>query len=126
FSFFFFCWCGLCGKLDGQARYFMPNFCAAVGCTNRYRRGCSVRFHHFPADPELSKQWVLAMRRDKFVPNKHSVLCSEHFSVGAYDDKVRLMNEMGMDVKTARLKRDAVPSNFLHRGRHLSEPEELT
>ncbi|KAG0432205.1 hypothetical protein HPB47_021085 [Ixodes persulcatus] len=55
------------------------------------------------------------MRRDKFVPNKHSVLCSEHFVVGAYDDKVRLMNEMGMDVKTARLKRDAVPSIFLHK-----------
>ncbi|KAG0433945.1 hypothetical protein HPB47_019459 [Ixodes persulcatus] len=55
------------------------------------------------------------MRRDKFVPNKHSVLCSEHFVVGAYDDKVRLMNEMGMNVKTARLKRDAVPSIFRHK-----------
>ncbi|XP_042142691.1 uncharacterized protein LOC121833452 [Ixodes scapularis] len=48
--------------------------------------------------------------------SKWSVLCSAHFTADAYEDKVRLMKNMGMDYKP-RLKQDAVPTIFSHKRR---------
>ncbi|KAG0436413.1 hypothetical protein HPB47_017956 [Ixodes persulcatus] len=94
----------------------MPAVCAAVGCFNSSRRDSPFHVHAFPADPGVAKLWVSAIQRDNFKPSKWSVLCSAHFTADAYEDKVWLMKNMGMDYKP-RLKRDAVPTLFSHKRR---------
>lgn len=59
-------------------------------------------FHRYPhSKPDLVSQWVRAMRR-KFVPNKYSLMCSEHFSDSDFD----------RTGQTLRLREGAVPSLF--------------
>ncbi|XP_040065676.1 uncharacterized protein LOC8030003 isoform X2 [Ixodes scapularis] len=94
----------------------MPAVCAAVGCFNSSRRDIPFHVHAFPSDPRIAKLWVSAIQRDNFKPSKWSVLCSAHFTADAYEDKVWLMKNMGMDYKP-RLKQDAVPTIFSHKRR---------
>ncbi|KAG8287371.1 THAP protein [Homalodisca vitripennis] len=51
----------------------MPQSCVAYGCNNR------GKIESFPADEELRRQWVNAVKREKWTPSKHSRLCSVHF-----------------------------------------------
>ena len=43
----------------------MGTTCAAYGCTNRGKKGSTVRFHKFPSikRADLRKKWTLAMKR---------------------------------------------------------------
>lgn len=58
----------------------MPTACCVVP-------GCSERGgHEFPSDPELSKAWVIAIRREAtdrkgqlWKPSSNSVVCKKHF-----------------------------------------------
>ena len=57
----------------------MPNTCSAYKCTNRKEKGGKT-FHSFPLhDKELTQKWVVAMKRDAFLPNESSRLCNNHF-----------------------------------------------
>lgn len=47
--------------------------CSAVGCSNRRERGFIMKY--FPKDPVRRQQWVVNMKRDKWKPTDHSVLC---------------------------------------------------
>ncbi|XP_034249736.1 uncharacterized protein LOC117650421 [Thrips palmi] len=59
--------------------------CSAVNCSNKYKKGSGIIFHPFPlANTELSKKWVIAMRRANFTPTKGHSLCSEHFEDNCY------------------------------------------
>ena len=44
---------------------------------------CSqLSFHKFPAQPDLRKQWIIAVRRDEgphFRATKNTLVCSDHF-----------------------------------------------
>ena len=75
----------------------MVKSCAAWGCTNREinhrsspmsgERSKDVTFHMFPLkDPQLLKEWVVAVKRKNFTPTKNHRLCSNHFSQSDYDD----------------------------------------
>ncbi|KAG0421360.1 hypothetical protein HPB47_002746 [Ixodes persulcatus] len=92
----------------------MPTLCAAVGCLNISQRGSPFHFNRFSSDPRISKQWVSAMKRDKYVPSKRSVLCSAHFPEDMYENKVRIMKKLGLAV-TPRLIQGAVPTIFSHK-----------
>ena len=50
----------------------------------------------------MLKQWLQNMKRKDLIPNKHSVLCSEHFKEEDFD----------RTGKTIRLRVGAVPSIF--------------
>lgn len=93
--------------------------CCAVGCKNNPLRNPDVRFHQFPKDPDLKKVWVEAVRRVDFgkpwTPTSRSKLCSDHFTLDSYERDLRLLAAAGFSLKSARLKRDAVPSLFAHR-----------
>ena len=57
--------------------------CAAGGCSN-YQGISEYSFHHFPLDPELSKQWVYRLKRKDLeglspAQLKNRVVCSLHF-----------------------------------------------
>ena len=59
----------------------MGTTCAAYGCTNRGKKGSTVRFHKFPSikRADLRKKWTLAMNRNNFNPSASSTVCSDHF-----------------------------------------------
>lgn len=92
----------------------MPTLCATVGCSNICRRGSPFYFHRFLSNPRISKQWVSAMKTDKYSPSKRSVLCSPHFPEDMYEDKVRIMKKLGLAV-TPRIIQGSVPTIFSHK-----------
>ncbi|CAH1378374.1 unnamed protein product, partial [Tenebrio molitor] len=49
--------------------------CCAYGCTNRQKKGTNISFHSFPTDSTLRQKWIIALKRDKFIPSKYSKLC---------------------------------------------------
>ncbi|CAG5019709.1 unnamed protein product [Parnassius apollo] len=38
----------------------------------------------FPKDKTVSKQWLIAIRRDNYTPSKHSCVCKKHFNPDDY------------------------------------------
>ena len=58
----------------------MVNYCVAVGCKNRTKKGSGISFFLFPhKDPQRLNQWVHAIRRKDWKPSVHSCICSDHF-----------------------------------------------
>ena len=58
----------------------MVNYCVAVGCKNRAKKGSGISFFLFPhKDPQRLNQWVHAIRRKDWKPSAHSCICSDHF-----------------------------------------------
>jgi len=64
----------------------MVKSCCAVGCTNRYSKGCGLRFYRFPSDVDRHSKWLVAMKRENWKPNQHSWVCSAHFVSGNKSD----------------------------------------
>ena len=60
----------------------MGKSCCAVGCTNRYFKGCGLQFYRFPEDPARRTRWVAAVDRKNWVPNQYTWICSAHFISG--------------------------------------------
>ena len=60
----------------------MPVSCAAVGCTQRFQKGSGVGFSRFPVESSKKMRWIVAMRRDKWVPGDYSYICGKHFISG--------------------------------------------
>ena len=81
----------------------MVKSCTAFNCTNRFEKcNKSVVFHKFPLkDSKLCKQWVIATKRDCFIPNEYSYICGDHFTTADY-----------LHSDSKRLKQSAVPSIF--------------
>nr|XP_045585470.1 uncharacterized protein LOC123747355 [Procambarus clarkii]XP_045585471.1 uncharacterized protein LOC123747355 [Procambarus clarkii] len=80
----------------------MPATCAAYNCGIRRSRGAGISFHRFPmSNPLLLKKWLRGMKKD-FIPNRHSILCSNHFAE----------SDLDRSRQTVRLREGAVPSVF--------------
>ena len=62
--------------------------CCVVLCNNRWGKdkelGVKRSYHSFPADPKRLQQWVKAIPRTDWVPNKSSKICSDHFTGGRF------------------------------------------
>ncbi|KAM9171133.1 THAP domain-containing protein 2 [Pangshura tecta] len=80
----------------------MPTSCAAAGCAAVYNKSVNVSFHRFPLDPKRRKEWIRLVKRNNFVPGKHTFLCSKHFESSCFD----------LTGQTRRLRMDAVPTIF--------------
>ena len=92
----------------------MVNSCAAYNCTNRRVKGSGVKFHLFPLkNRELCEKWVVAIKRDNFVPTENSYLCGDHFNASDYKY-----------IDSNKLKDAAVPSKFAFPG-HLQKNEQI-
>ena len=50
----------------------VPNKCCVPRCKGNYSNGPEVHAFKFPADEELKKKWIYAIRRDDFVPTQYS------------------------------------------------------
>ena len=64
----------------------MVKSCCAVGCHNTYKKGDTIKFYRFPADPDKRARWVAAVNRKDWIPNEYTWICSEHFLNGQRSD----------------------------------------
>ncbi|CAG5045034.1 unnamed protein product [Parnassius apollo] len=81
----------------------MPQCCAVPMCANK-KGG-----HKFPTeDKNRLKQWLVAIRRDKFTPTKNSLVCKSHFT----KDDYQLPKDSVLEKPRPVLKKCAVPSRF--------------
>ncbi|XP_048845687.1 THAP domain-containing protein 4 isoform X1 [Brienomyrus brachyistius] len=81
--------------------------CAAVNCTNRQGKvdKTEVSFHRFPIkNASRLAKWKRAVRRENWMPNKYSFLCSQHFTPDSFLP--------GCEDQHRQLKAGAVPSIF--------------
>lgn len=84
----------------------MPDYCAAVGCSNLRNaesKEKGITFHRFPKDKIKRRAWKAALRRRDFEPSDHTALCSCHFKTEDFD----------MTGQTTRLKEGVIPSVFI-------------
>ena len=83
--------------------------CCVPQCLSDRRKetGKVVLFHVFPQTCSLRRRWIHAIRRDvgkAFQIRRNTCVCSNHFVDGDYCGKEKR--------RSARLKRDSVPSVF--------------
>lgn len=60
--------------------YHLPDFLCSHFKIYSYMCIIFSTYHSFPNDQELKKKWIVALRRDAFVPTVYSKLCSKHFA----------------------------------------------
>ena len=102
----------------------MPNKCVAVGC--HAKRNENVTYHRFPLqNKELLSLWLKHVNRKDFIPTKHSVLCSYHFSESDFSTTTKDTNNYrkqrrSRTLKKRCLKEGSVPSKFPNLPRYLS------
>ena len=82
----------------------MPKYCAVPKCTTNGG-------FKFPANPQLQRQWLVAINRELLKPKDHSVVCAKHFRQD--DFKTPIFSTVSVGAKQCRyLKPGAVPSIF--------------
>ena len=77
----------------------MP-LCSAVNCDSRSGK---KRLYEFPKDRRLRKRWIIAMKRDKWIPGSGARLCEDHFQEPDF---------FSHNGKIRRLKAKVIPSKF--------------
>ncbi|XP_014896595.1 uncharacterized protein ftr97 [Poecilia latipinna] len=80
-------------------------FCCVPLCPVSSRCNKFLSFFSFPADEELRKQWIVAIRRANLAIKGHTRVCSQHFKP---EDIKEPEKEMGR----RRLRKGAVPALF--------------
>lgn len=91
-------------------------YCSVFNCSNRQNKYFpGVRFHQFPKNPHICKQWVINSRNASLdnlpihnLHSKHRVICSKHFSDQMY------INPTRRHERSVRLKDDAIPTINIH------------
>lgn len=96
----------------------MPNKCCVAGCRGNYKLGPRVRIFMFPQEEELRKAWLRAIRREDFVPSKHSAVCERHFAEeDIIREKTRVKkagNVVVSKLSNPRLRPGTIPTKYLH------------
>lgn len=88
--------------------------CCVPNCSNRRDKCPEVSFHGIPANEDLRKRWLVAIRRDvgpHFRISSSTVVCGAHFTAADFSTGSR-QGSGAVKSKTRRLKREAVPSVF--------------
>ena len=57
-----------------------------VGCHNVFEKNSGIQFYRFPTNPEKRSKWIAAVKRDCWVPNDNTWICSTHFVTGKRSD----------------------------------------
>ena len=100
----------------------MPH-CCAYGCNNESKKRKEkgkvekkVTFHQIPSNDkkELRKKWLVAIGRAIENLPKCPYLCSDHFDLSCFDERVDLQNQL-LGGSKRKLKKDAVPTSFSHK-----------
>lgn len=64
----------------------MGKCCCAVGCSNRFYKGCGLHFYRFPVDSCRRNRWAAAVNRKNWRPTEYTWICSTHFVGGSKSD----------------------------------------
>ena len=80
-------------------------------CSSKYNK--IVSFHSFPVDAAVRAEWKQKIRRDDFMPTKHTRVCSRHFKKTDIDVTVS---------GRRRVKKGAIPVLFSWNGYQLPAP----
>ena len=68
----------------------MGKSCYAVGCADKFYKGCGLQFYRFLPDSERTtdrrRGWIAAIDRKNWEPNEFSWICSAHFVGGQKND----------------------------------------
>ncbi|XP_061165456.1 uncharacterized protein LOC133174359 [Saccostrea echinata] len=86
----------------------MP-YCAVYKCFSSSNVDKNVSFFQIPKDVTLQKIWLRYCNRREFTFNKHSRLCSKHFTPEQYLRLPSRMAELGYPNARAQLKNGAIP-----------------
>ena len=89
----------------------MPRYCCVPNCT--HARGFARGFS-FPKDPELSRQWIVAInphRESLWKPSRAALVCHAHFKPEDYKVPLQSLAQVGGKARKD-LKKGAVPSVF--------------
>ncbi len=70
----------------GKVKLRMGKCCCAVGCSNRFSKGCGLHFYRFPVNPERKNSWNAAVNRKDWQPTEFTWICSTHFVGGRKSD----------------------------------------
>ena len=108
------------------------SYCCVGGCTKSWGRDSSdlrgfLRFHKFPSNKTLCKEWIARIgRQSSDINTKSMVVCSDHFADNDFQlsdfvrAKVYSRNQLkGVKV---RIKRDAVPNTDRETGMRRPRP----
>ncbi|KAJ3656581.1 hypothetical protein Zmor_015650 [Zophobas morio] len=57
----------------------MVKSCCAYNCTERANGSNFISFHRFPKHPELRKKWIIATKREDFIPIENTRIYGKHF-----------------------------------------------
>lgn len=61
----------------------MVRYCTVPQCKSKWTKGSSLKFHSFPRETSLFKEWLVKIRSGK-KPTQHSTVCSLHFAEADY------------------------------------------
>ncbi|KAL1490193.1 hypothetical protein ABEB36_012926 [Hypothenemus hampei] len=83
--------------------------CVACGCSSTAgRKAIGLTFHNFPKDAKRREFWIKFVKKPDWVPNKRSLLCSNHFVEECFNRtskvQVRLRPTALPTVEVSRLK----------------------
>ena len=105
-------------KIQGKRHSFQQvgntvRHCCVPLCTCSSKYNKTVSFHSFPVDAAVRAEWKQKIRRDDFMPTKHTRVCSRHFK------------QTDIDVTVGgrrRVKKGAIPVLFSWNGYQLPAP----
>ena len=60
----------------------MGKCCCAMGCSNRFYKGCGLHFYHFPVDTDRLNCWIAAVNRKDWQSTEYTWICNRHFVGG--------------------------------------------
>lgn len=95
------------------------------GCRSGYQQEKlpdGVSSHIFPKDPGRRNRWIQAIPRADWIPAKKARVCSLHFEDSDFESSRKDSNPSRHrgELKTRRLKPDAIPRKFLGLPSYLS------
>ena len=72
------------GIFESKIKFASTLVCGMKLKNSIYISNCIIMLHRFPQDEASWKPWVKIIGRDGWVPSKHSVLCSDHFTEDSF------------------------------------------
>ncbi|KAF6031219.1 hypothetical protein EB796_010455 [Bugula neritina] len=64
----------------------MVSSCCVRGCTEKFVKGGGVSYFRISSKPEVQRNaWILALKRQGWIPKPHHRICSRHFVTGTWN-----------------------------------------
>lgn len=88
--------------------------CCVCGCENS-RKNSVKSFFLFPKNEKIREQWTARVRvtnGNSWMPEKNSIICSDHFTDDSFLRNRRLWTSLSLQMKRQNLKPGSLPTVF--------------